>query len=77
MADWAARQGLPAMTLVTFRGVPWNAPYYERLGFRELAAPEVTPGLAARRAGGPGADGDGYARVCMRRDLTAVGPPGT
>jgi hypothetical protein len=22
-------------------------------------------------------DGDGYARVCMRRDLIADGPPGT
>lgn len=62
---------------VTFRGVPWNAPYYERLGFRELAASEVTPGLAARRAAGPGADGDSYARVCMRRDLIADGPPVT
>jgi hypothetical protein len=64
------------MTLVTFRGVPWNAPYYERLGFRELAASDVTPGLAARRAAGPGADGHSYARVCMRRDLIADGRPG-
>lgn len=54
-----------------------RAPYYERLGFRELAASEVTPGLAARRAAGPGADGDSYARVCMRRDLIADGPPVT
>jgi GNAT superfamily N-acetyltransferase len=77
VAAWAVRQGLPAMTLVTFRGVPWNAPYYERLGFRELAASEVTPGLIARRAADRGADGDGYARVCMRRDLIADGPPGT
>ena len=77
VADWAARQGLPAMTLVTFRGVPWNAPYYERLGFRELVASEVTPGLTARRAADRGADGDSYARVCMRRDLIADGPPGT
>lgn len=52
-------------------------PYYERLGFRELAASEVTPGLTARRAADRGADGDSYARVCMRRDLIADGPPGT
>ncbi|MBL4870927.1 MAG: GNAT family N-acetyltransferase [Robiginitomaculum sp.] len=25
--------GLPAATLTTFIDVPWNAPYYERLGF--------------------------------------------
>jgi hypothetical protein len=73
---WAVRQGLPAMTPVTFRGVPWNAPYYERLGFRELTASEVTPGLTARRAADRGADGDICARVCMRRDLIADGPPG-
>src|SRR5262249_12522909 len=50
VADWAAEQDMPAMTLITFRGVPWNAPYYERLGFRELTEAEVTPGLAARNA---------------------------
>lgn len=33
-----------AVTLTTFRDVPWNAPYYERLGFRTVA--EVSPGLA-------------------------------
>jgi GNAT superfamily N-acetyltransferase len=77
VAGWALRQGLPALTLVTFRGVPWNAPYYERLGFRELAAAEVTPGLAALWAGGPGTGRDSHARVCMRRDLTAGSHPGT
>src|SRR6266581_2850286 len=25
VADWAAEQGMHAMTLITFRGVPWNA----------------------------------------------------
>ena len=35
-----------ALTLTTYREVPWNGPYYERLGFRELAPSEVTPGLA-------------------------------
>ena len=54
------------MTLITFRGVPWNAPYYERLGFRELAENEVTPGLAARNAD---QGGNSYARVCMLREL--------
>lgn len=33
-----------AVTLTTFRDVPWNEPYYERLGFR--AVTEVSPGLA-------------------------------
>jgi len=67
VADWAAGQDMPAMTLITFRGVPWNAPYYERLGFRELTDAEVTPGLAARQAD---RGGNSAARVCMLRDLT-------
>ncbi len=31
---WAVRHNLAALTLTTFREVPWNAPYYARVGFR-------------------------------------------
>ncbi|MFD4674334.1 GNAT family N-acetyltransferase [Lentzea sp. NPDC058450] len=34
-----------AVTLTTFRDIPWNAPYYERLGFQVVA--DVSPGLAS------------------------------
>src|SRR5690606_1930930 len=52
----AAAAGMPALTLSTFTEVPWNAPYYARLGFRTLAPEELTPGLVRireeeRRAG--------------------------
>ncbi|MCU1724160.1 GNAT family N-acetyltransferase [Pseudomonas sp. 5P_5.1_Bac1] len=30
---WAQAQGFTALTLTTFREVPWNAPFYARLGF--------------------------------------------
>ena len=66
VADWAREQHLKGMTLITFRGVPWNAPYYERLGFRELSEAEVSPGLAARKAA---EGGNLSARVCMLREL--------
>lgn len=66
VAGWATDQDLAGMTLITFRGVPWNAPYYERLGFRELADSEVTPGLAALKAA---EGGNLMARVCMLREL--------
>lgn len=66
VAEWAAEQDIAGMTLITFRGVPWNAPYYERLGFRELPETEVSPGLAARKAA---EGGNLSARVCMLRDL--------
>lgn len=38
---WAAEQGLDQLSLTTFRDVPWNAPYYKRLGFRHLPATEA------------------------------------
>lgn len=42
---WARGRGCSAVTLTTFRDIPWNAPWYERLGFRRLAADELTPDL--------------------------------
>jgi GNAT superfamily N-acetyltransferase len=36
-ADWARTRGCRRLTLTTYRDVPWNAPYYARLGFREVA----------------------------------------
>lgn len=48
VSRWAASQGLPAVTLTTFRDVPFNRPFYERRGFRVLAEHEVTPALGAR-----------------------------
>lgn len=45
--EWAEAQGLDALSLTTFRKVPWNAPYYARLGFRELPEGEWSPELRA------------------------------
>jgi hypothetical protein len=36
------------VTLTTFRDIPWNAPFYARLGFHELTDCELTPALQAR-----------------------------
>ena len=35
--NWARAQGLRTVTLITFRDVVWNAPFYRRIGFREIA----------------------------------------
>src|SRR5687768_15875860 len=43
-AEHARSLGLSRLTLTTFRDVPWNAPYYRRLGFTELD--ELGPELA-------------------------------
>jgi GNAT superfamily N-acetyltransferase len=47
VCDWARQSGLPAVTLTTYRDLPWNAPLYARLGFRELAADRRSPALEA------------------------------
>jgi GNAT superfamily N-acetyltransferase len=43
--DHARAAGAPAVTLTTFRDVPWNAPWYERHGFSALPEPEWGPEL--------------------------------
>ena len=47
MREHAERAGLRGVTLTTFRDVPWNAPFYRRLGFEVLDPEDLTPGLAA------------------------------
>lgn len=34
--DWASDAGYSAMTLVTFRHIAWNAPFYRKRGFSEV-----------------------------------------
>lgn len=45
---WAHGRGLAAVTLTTFRHVPWNAPFYTGVGFVEVIDP--APGLAIIRS---------------------------
>ncbi|MBB2202322.1 GNAT family N-acetyltransferase [Gluconacetobacter tumulisoli] len=46
-ARHAAAHGLSAVTLTTFRDVPWNAPFYARAGFALLDGDTLTPRLRA------------------------------
>ncbi|ORA32609.1 GNAT family N-acetyltransferase [Mycobacterium branderi] len=34
--DYAAERGVPALTLTTFRDVPWNGPWYRKRGFTDF-----------------------------------------
>lgn len=45
--DAAAAAGLPAVTLTTFRELPWNQPFYARLGFATLRSDELNVRLQA------------------------------
>ena len=47
VASWARDRGDERLTLTTFADVPWNAPYYRRLGFRPLPDDVLGPQLAA------------------------------
>ncbi|MFC4605109.1 GNAT family N-acetyltransferase [Rhodococcus kronopolitis] len=70
---WAAGRGAVWLTLTTFADVPWNAPYYERLGFRAMAAETLPAGLRAIREH-EGANGlDAWPRVAMRRPVGGAG----
>ncbi len=69
IVKWAQGQGMKALTLTTFADVPWNGPYYERLGFRKLEISELSSALqlvrnAEAAAGLPMAN-----RICMQLDL--------
>jgi hypothetical protein len=68
-AGRGATAGLPALTLTAFTEVLWNAPYYERCGFRRLAETEITLGLREVRRREAEHGLDRWPRVCMRRDL--------
>lgn len=67
---WARAQGLQALTLTTFAEVPWNAPYYRRLGFHVVAEHETSAALREIRAHEAARGLDVWPRVVMRRPLT-------
>lgn len=43
--EWSLSKGFDGMTLTTYRDVPWNAPFYRRLGFVDLEPDARRPGL--------------------------------
>lgn len=66
---WARERDLPAVTLTTYRDVPWNGPYYRRLGFHPVAPDELTPGLRAIRRDEAERGLDRWPREVLRRDV--------
>jgi GNAT superfamily N-acetyltransferase len=70
LAAVARREGRPALTLTAFRDVPWNAPYYERLGFVVVEPADQRPELATLVSRESAAIPGDAPRVAMRRSLT-------
>lgn len=74
--NWAIACGYDAITLTTFRDLPWNGPLYERLGFVTLSEAECDksevecgPELLAIRAEERSRGIDVLPRIAMRRRL--------
>jgi predicted N-acetyltransferase YhbS len=67
----AREAGFAKVTLSTFRDVPWNAPFYEKCGFRsvdpEVLSPQHVELVALERARGLRTD----LRLVMEFDTTA------
>jgi GNAT superfamily N-acetyltransferase len=69
VCDWAKLQGYQTISLSTFRDLPWNAPFYSKLGFQMLDESELSIGfkqirLQEMEAGLPISN-----RVIMHREL--------
>lgn len=50
VAAWARDAGCSTLLLSTFSDVPWNAPFYARLGFVVVPLDEYTAAMRAQRA---------------------------
>jgi GNAT superfamily N-acetyltransferase len=71
-AAWVRQHGLAALTLTTFADVPWNAPYYARLGFNVVAEDALSPGLRRIRTHEAERGLDAWPRVVMRRGASGT-----
>ncbi|UWX96074.1 GNAT family N-acetyltransferase [Arthrobacter zhaoxinii] len=65
---WARQQGYTSMTLCTFAGIPFNAPFYASCGFEVVAEPDGELAAVREHEISLGLDALGE-RVAMRRDL--------
>jgi ribosomal protein S18 acetylase RimI-like enzyme len=70
-ASWASTHDLHSLTLTTYVDVPWNGPYYERLGFHYLTPGEETPGLRTIREQERALGLEVWPRTSMRRNLAS------
>jgi len=69
---WARENDYLTVTLSTFSDVPWNAPYYQRLGFHILEEAALGPGLQEVRAHEAATGLPIERRVCMARAVTPL-----
>jgi GNAT superfamily N-acetyltransferase len=68
--DYALKCGCIEITLTTFRDVPWNAPFYARLGFEVIPELELGADLVRRLSDEAALGLDRCKRVAMRKPLS-------
>ncbi len=66
VANQAREKGYTSLTLTTFRDVPWNAPFYARLGF-EMLADNALPAMLHQKREEEVAHGQVYESRCAMR----------
>jgi GNAT superfamily N-acetyltransferase len=71
---WAAANGYSWVTLSTFRDVPWNLPFYARLGFEEIPRADLSPALLSVIDDETRRGLDPCRRVAMRRPCVLKPP---
>jgi ribosomal protein S18 acetylase RimI-like enzyme len=69
-SERAVDRKLDALTLTTFRDVPWNAPYYTRLGFGVVAREQWGAGLRQKVETEARNNLDKWPRVVMQRPVS-------
>jgi GNAT superfamily N-acetyltransferase len=67
VCEWAGTSGYRSVTLTTFRDLPWNMPFYARLGFAVIQPEELGPALLAVVRDETRRGLDPARRVAMRR----------
>lgn len=65
----AETRGLKSLTLSTFSEVPWNAPFYRRLGFEAVERDDWTPGFHLLHAAEALAGVPVEKRLFMRKEI--------
>lgn len=70
--EYATSRGCDEITLTTFRDVPWNAPFYARIGFEEIPEQELGADLGQRLSDEAALGLERSRRVAMRKPLSRL-----
>jgi GNAT superfamily N-acetyltransferase len=68
-AEHARAAGFGAVTLTTYRDLPWNGPYYAKIGFAEVDPAKVGPGHVQKPQAEVEAGHDPIRRCVMAKGL--------